>query len=356
MPVIRVQPEDFFVEETLLYPPSGRGNHTYLWVEKRLATTDGVARALARAVGVPVREIGYAGRKDRRAVTRQWFSVPELDLGRARELEVPSVRILEVERHPQRLRVGQLVGNRFELRVRQVAPEEAATASERLAEIEARGLANRFGRQRFGRHGDNVDQGLRILHSREVRGDRRHALLMIAAVQSAVFNRVLERRPFDELWQGDVALRHATGTTFLAQDPQRDAERLASFEISPTGPIFGTKMKRPRGAVAELEAAAMAELDLPSRGDLPLPRGLRLYGDRRSLRVRPREIALREADGDLVFTFTLPAGSYATVFMEELFPGGLDELRGDEDLSSDEATGDPGGEPADVLAEADEAH
>ncbi len=323
MPRIRSRPEDFLVEELPLYPPAGEGEHTYLWVEKRLRTTDQVARDLARAAGVSPREVGYAGRKDRIAVARQWFSVPGLDPERALALDLPGARVLEAIRHRHKLRTGHLRGNRFRLVVREVAEGEARRAGERLRLLLGRGLPNRFGEQRFGREGGNVEAGLAILRGGRVRGDRRRARLLVSAVQSEVFNRVLARRPWplDAVVEGDVAVVHARGGLFLVEEPEREAVRAAAFEVSATGPIFGRKMRRPGGEVAALEAAVMAELGLPGAEAVAPPRGIRLDGGRRPLRVRPEGLAWAWREGVLHLEFELPPGSYATVMMAELFSG-----------------------------------
>lgn len=326
MPRIRAEPEDFEVDEVLLFPPSGAGAHLYLQVEKRLLNTDDVARSLALALDLSRRDVGYAGRKDRLAVTRQWFSVPWDAAAGLEGWELAGARIVARDRHSEKLRVGQLRGNRFRLKVREVAEEAARRVGERLAELARRGMPNRFGRQRFGRDGKNVERGVEVLLSERVKGNRQTAWLMVSALQAAVFNRALELReaPLDALVPGDVAIVHATGETFLVAEPP-DPGRLERFEVSPTGPIFGTKMTWPRGETAELERRAMAELGLGDPRRLALPRGLKLFGDRRPLRVRPAGAASAWRDGALELEFQLPAGSYATVLLEELFPEGVDE-------------------------------
>lgn len=327
MPRIRSCPEDFIVDEVPLFPASGEGPHTYLWVEKRLATTDGVARDLARAAGVPVRDVGFAGRKDRAALTRQWYSVPELDPQSALALELPRARVLEAVRHRHKLRLGQLIGNRFQLVVREVDTAEAEQAERRLARLIERGMPNRFGLQRFGRERDNAEQGLAILHAGRLGRDRRHATLLVSALQSEVFNRVLAQRAdsYDRILAGDVAVVHASGGLFLVGDPAPEAMRAERFEISPTGPIFGVKMKRPAGEVAALEQTVMNEIGVGDLDAMRLPRGLHLDGTRRALRVRPEVSATVWDEGLLRLEVELPAGSYATVLLEELFPQGLDE-------------------------------
>lgn len=343
MPRIRVEPEDFVVEEEALYPPIGEGNHTHLWIEKRLRTTDGVARELAQAARVPAREVGYAGRKDRVAVTRQWFSVPELDPAAARSLELRGARVLDAVRHPHRLRVGQLRSNRFRLRVRDVDRAAAEAAGKRLDEMARHGMPNRFGQQRFGRDGANAERGAEILRRPSFHGDRRDALLMVSALQSAVFNQVLDERAgrLGRLLDGDVVVVHATGGHFVVRDLRADQSRAESFEVSPTGPIFGTKMLRPRGEAAALEAAVMERFGLPPLAALEVPRGLRVYGDRRSLRIRITDVRHEWSDGSLLLELTLPSGSFATVLVEELFPGRLEDASGG------------GGHPSE---DADEAH
>jgi len=192
---IRTEPEDFRVEELPLYPPSGEGEHTFVRVEKRLVTTEEVAKRLARAAGVGSRDVGYAGRKDRLAVATQWLSVPRLDPQRALDLRFEGVRVLEAVMHGHKLRTGQLRGNRFEIAVRGVDDETREAARARFAEIGRVGMANAFGSQRFGRAGQNVEMGARLLRGEIVSKDRRKARFAISALQSAVFNDVLASRP-----------------------------------------------------------------------------------------------------------------------------------------------------------------
>lgn len=330
MPQIRTTPEDFEVEELPLYPPSGEGQHTYLWIEKRLLNTDDVLRALCRTAGVTPREVGCAGRKDHRAKTRQWFSVPTQAAEKLSDFELKGAQILATTRHNERLRLGHLWGNRFRLVVRGVDEAGSRKVAEQLERLAERGMPNRFGNQRFGRDGQNAARGARLLQQDRLQGDRRGASLMISALQSAVFNRVLERRPVPiwELLPGDLVRVEGTGELLSVSDPAPYVDRLAAFEVSPTGPIFGEKMRRPGGAVAVLEAAAMTEFGLPVKDRLHVPRGLRLFGDRRPLRVRPCHArSIWSKDRSLLLEFELPAGSYATVMLEELFPDGVTEVK-----------------------------
>ncbi len=319
-PRLRESAEDFAVDEIPLYEPSGEGGHTFVRVEKRMRTTEEVARALARLAGVPSRDVGYAGRKDRVAVTRQWLSVPALEPERAREWSMDGVRVLSATRHPHKLKTGQLRGNRFDLVVRGVDPEAAKAAAERMDVLHRVGMPNRFGPQRFGADGGNPERGLEILTGRARPRDRRAARFAVSALQARVFNEVLRSRPspLDRLEIGDVAVLHGSGGWFWVEDLEAEQPRASRFEISPSGPIFGTRSPEPRGAVAERERSALAEAGIPPAEDWRLPRGLRLRGARRALRVRPDEPCVAVEGDALRLGFSLPAGSFASVLVEEL--------------------------------------
>ena len=328
-PRVREEPEDFFVDELPLYTACGVGDHTYVHVEKRLRTTEEVARLLARAAGARPRDVGYAGRKDRNAVTRQWFSVPGLDPRAACDLELPGVRILGADRHRNKLRTGHLRGNQFKLMVRGVSADRLERAEQAARELAATGMPNRFGAQRFGRDGNNAELGSALLRGEEPPGvgDRRERRFLVSALQSAVFNEVLGARtkPLDELEEGDVAMLHSSGGMFVVEDLARETERAHRFQISPTGPMYGTRLMLAEGAMGEREARVFERFGLPDPGELRTPRGLRLRGGRRPLRVPIGDLSLRtEGEGRLEISVTLPPGSYATVLLEELV-GDFDE-------------------------------
>jgi tRNA pseudouridine13 synthase len=181
-------------------------------------------------------------------------------------------------------------------------------------------MPNRFGVQRFGRDGDNAERGLALLCGRARPGDRRSARFLISALQSAVFNRVLSERPLElgRFERGDVAVVHASGGLFEVEDVARENQRADEFEISPTGPIFGQGEPEPSGAPGAREATARAALGVPPRSELRPPRGIRLPGSRRTLRIRPADLEL-EIEGEVLrVRFALPRGAFATVLLEEL--------------------------------------
>lgn len=307
---MRAEPEDFRVWERPAYEPCGSGPHRYFDLTKRGDSTPFALEGLARQLGVPLRDIGYAGLKDRHAVTTQRISLPaEADWTPAAD------RLTHLGLHTNKLKRGHLWGNRFEIRVRDVHPEGLARAQAIAARLETNGWANFYGVQRFSEN--NVEQGRRLLAGEKFRGPRWKADLMVASVQSELFNSYLRARIeagfFARILPGDVCAKLPAGGMFVGQ-PETEQERLERFEISYTGPIFGSRMRAAEGEAAELEARVLASAGL----DL---RSFRAPGSRR--RARLPFAGSVEADGaDLIFRFELPAGSYATVLLGEFMKSG----------------------------------
>jgi tRNA pseudouridine13 synthase len=321
----KLSPEDFEVEELPAYLPSGEGEHLFLWVEKRGRDTRELVRALAQAAGVPEGEVGAAGMKDRQAVTRQWLSVPARTEAKLAGFALEGVRVLHQARHGNKLRTGHLRGNRFRLRLRDV--RDAGAARESFAQLVARGLPNYFGEQRFGRAGDNAEQGRKLLLGERLarRPDRFQRKLYLSAFQSRLFNAALAQRlqagTFAAALLGDVLRKEETGGLFVCEAPEVDGPRVAAFEVSPAGPIFGPKMTRAAHAVAEAEAALLAAEGV-SMDDLKQRGGGETEGSRRAYRVRLGAPALEPEGGDFWLTFELPRGSYATEVLHELLKDG----------------------------------
>lgn len=318
---MRSTPEDFQVDELPAFEASGEGEHLLLDIRKRGANTVAVARQLAQWAGVPEMGVSYAGQKDRHAVTTQRFSVhlpkrvaPDLSL-----LESDEVHVLASTWHNRKLQRGALAGNRFRLVLRGVQGERA-DIGERLQAIAARGLPNWFGEQRFGRDGGNVPAALAMFAGRRVRKDQRS--MFLSAARSALFNRVLAARVEQGSWdgalEGEVWMLDGSRSVF-GPEPMSEAlaERLARFDIHPSGPLWGAGELRVTGAALELEQAALADEQA-----LALRAGLEQAGlkqERRALRLRPA--LMRHAwlqDDVLELSFALPPGCYATAVLHEL--------------------------------------
>lgn len=317
---LREQPEDFFVDEDLGFEPEGEGEHLFLRVEKRGANTAFVAAELARWAGVAPVAVGYAGLKDRHALTRQTFSV-QLPGRRAPDgwPEHPEYRVLSAARHRRKLPRGALAGNHFALRLRAVRGDREAI-DHRLQQIATRGVPNAFGAQRFGRDGDNLERARALFAGRRMR--REQASMLVSAARSAAFNAVLAARVRDGCWDeavaGEVFMLAGNRSVFGPQPLDESLrERCRDGDISPTGPLWGRGELRSSGRSRgyDLGAAALGPW---------LVEGLEKAGlrqERRALRVVPRALAWEWLDQDvpdLILRFGLPPGSYATVLLAEL--------------------------------------
>ncbi len=316
-------PEDFRVDEIAAYAPSGAGGHCFVRFEKAGLTTPDAVRALARALDADPSAAGTAGLKDRHAVTTQWASFERVDPGRALALgdALPGLRVLAAACHPHKLRTGHLHGNRFALRLPFAEPGDLERARAILARVERVGLPNYFGPQRFGAGGRNVARARRWLAlggpPPRARFERR---LLVSALQAALFNAVAAERVRDGLLDralpGDVLRKEDTGGLFSTTDLAEAERRVAAWEVSATGPMFGPEMRWPLEQALAREERALADAGLARE---QLARFGKLgAGARRPLRVRPAAIALREATGSLELDVELPPGSYATVLLAEL--------------------------------------
>lgn len=378
---IKQDPADFIVEEIPLYPPCGAGEHLYLEIEKQGMTTLELLRRLARAFELRERDLGYAGLKDARARTRQWVSLPGVRLEQHGAFQAPGVRVLRAEYHRNKLRLGHLAGNRFRIRVREVDESAVDTARDVLHVLEQVGVPNFFGAQRYGvlrnSHligrallaGDFAEAARQIIGDpdliREPRwqqaarcfrdGDpagtlanlpgshaderrlvaalqagrdaraavlafpRRKLRLFLSACQSWLFDRLVAMRlaSLDLLWPGDLAYLHGKGACFLVEDPAAEQPRAERFEISPSGPLYGAKVRLAGGQAGLLEQSLLDAAGL-SLESFRLPDGLSMEGERRPLRVPLGQPAAAYVDGALQLEFSLPRGSYATSVLREL--------------------------------------
>jgi len=366
----------FDVTELPSYEPAGSGEHVYVWIEKENLDSDQVVDALCVATGRAPRDIGYAGRKDRVAIARQWFSIRGAGEAALARLVAPAgarISVLEVSRDRSKLRLGQLLGNRFRLGVDTGGDTGALEVLRaRLERLTQFGVINRFGAQRFGTAGTNVaiarawatgdvsraaslcidpsgqwkpgeslPVGFRPGPAGRVLGALRRApddaagalraagprfaKLIASAAQSAVFNAVLDARSgaglLHTLRAGDVARRRVGGLfRCLADDVEALNARAApgTLEIAVTGPLPGFEMYAPSAAVAAeervwSESAGVDWRFFAAGGPLSSP------GDRRALIAEFLEPPEISADGDVLWLrLALPAGSYATEALTQI--------------------------------------
>lgn len=318
---IKTGPEEFLVEEVPLYPFSGKGDHLLVKVEKVEVSTLDVVRLFCEVLGVSQKEVGYAGMKDRMAVTRQWFSLPgtKVDEKRLSALETLGFRVLEVTRHTNKLRVGRLKGNRFRIVVRDVVPDALERAWAKLEVIMAQGMPNYYHCQRWGRDAQNVKQGVELLRKgKKGRAFPYDARLLVSAVSAGLFNEYLDWR-IDQGWfvealKGDIAKKRETGGLFIVEDADVETRRLRAGEIDITGPIYGSKLWMAQGVPGEREEELLKEVGLTLESFRPF----KSPGTRRPLRVMPQDVEVEQEGANLILSFFLSAGSYATVLLEEL--------------------------------------
>lgn len=310
------------VEEIPAYTPSGEGEHLFVFVEKRGVSTMRAAERLAEMAGCAPRDVGYAGLKDRHATTRQWFSLP-VGGGELTPLDPlgDDLVVLEAARHGNKLKLGHLRGNRFEIDL-PCAEGAVEDVRSNLTELARAGVPNYFGAQRFGSEGRNLEKGLAILRGNPARAKRRLRKpllrLLLSSVQSEVFNRVLAARieSIDRVESGDIAFLHANGACFLVDDALEARPRCAKFEISPTGPLPGPKTMTAAGEQAALEARVLEQLEIEPEQFRAFPSN---HGERRPLRTRLTKPSVEHDGARLRIGFELDRGSFATTVLGELF-------------------------------------
>jgi tRNA pseudouridine13 synthase len=321
--VLRSSPEDFEVDEILGFAASGAGPHALLRVRKRGANTEWVARELARTAGCKPFEVGFAGLKDRNAVTTQSFTVPR---GRRAAAEFvgfhgEGFEVVAAAEHQRKLPRGALEANRFAITVRQVSGDTQALG-ERLARIGVGGVPNYFGAQRFGRDAGNLEQVLRAAADGSRgrrRGPRYREGFMLSAARSVIFNAMLaarvEQGSWNQLLAGDVANLDGRGSVFAVETADAElAQRCDALEIHPTAPLVGAGESLARGGVLELEEEITARF--PEA--LAVIRAERMNAERRATRIRVRDLE-HELHGDVLhLRFALTAGSFATTVLREI--------------------------------------
>jgi len=326
---IKSDPSHFVVEEIPLYEPEGEGEHIYVCLTREGSTTGYIRKQLAQIFGLKEVEIGYAGMKDKYARSTQTFSLQLHNINenevRDRIMDNLPVEIKYVKRHKNKLRVGHLIGNKFEIVLKTSQPDAYENAIKIKDELIKIGIPNFYGVQRFGIHSDNALRGKEVLMGKST---RKHWLdnFLLSAYQSALFNRWLTRRInngwYNTLLKGDIAKKTDTGGLFEVQDENTEIPRFLNREITYTGPIYGSKMMEPNGIPGELEKEILDQENL-SIGQF---KKAKLEGTRRPAQIYLNNISITRHDLGLRFEFSLPKGSYATVLLREFTKTDSDEL------------------------------
>lgn len=318
--LLRSLPEDFYVVEDLGYEPDGEGEHHYLYIQKRGENTDWVAKQLAHFCQVSPKDVAYAGKKDRHAVTEQWFSVHLPGSRRTLNWDLfggDTINVLRSSKHRRKIKLGHLRGNRFEILLRDV---------DNLSDLQARvdcvrnGVPNYFGEQRFGRNFSNLYSGLSMLAGEIQERQRNKRGMYISALRSYVFNRMISGRLsqgcWDSLLEGDVLIEDYTQK--VQRYDVQNIEQTALFEsldLHQTAAMWGKGDLYSEGVVEVFEQSIASRFPDITTGLETL--GLRQ--ERRSIRLIPRNLEFTlKGENMCRVAFDLPSGSFATSVLREL--------------------------------------
>ncbi|MEA2047173.1 MAG: tRNA pseudouridine(13) synthase TruD [Campylobacterota bacterium] len=330
---------DFTVEEIPLYPFSGEGEHLVLYVRKKDLTTWEMLDILSNHVGIRRRDMGYAGLKDKHAMTLQYVSVLALHEEKLKAFTHEKIKILSMVRHSNKIRVGHLKGNRFNIRLKKVLGVQKDKLDSVLKWIKANGVPNYFGNQRFGVEGDNWEEGKKLCEGTLKMRDRKTREFLIGSYQSYLFNQWLSRRMelnhlletfteneaeevmglpqgslkgtksqpnFFKLVEGDVMMHYPYGRLFNVENLEEEAKRFMQKDIMPAGLLPGKKTKHAQGSAGIIEA--------------PFIKEIMLNGARRYAWIEVTEISKNyvEEKAQYELSFVLPKGCYATNVLDVL--------------------------------------
>lgn len=317
---IKVEPDRFVVREIPAYEPSGEGEHIFVSLTRAGWNTHDLQRRLAQLFDLHPNDVGYAGRKDKQALVTQTFSLPLRLLDPAEVAEriagELAMTVHWARRNRNKLKPGHLRGNHFGIVIEGVAAGALEQAALIARALQARGVPNYYGAQRFGTDGDNAARGRAALLGQ---GPRQQWLrrFMLSAYQSGLFNRYLaariERGWFDRLLAGDLAKKTDTGGLFVVEDVAAEQPRYGSGAITFTGPIYGARMKWAEGEPGALEREILAADEIA----VEHLKAARLEGSRRSGRIELADLVVEEHPLGLRLSFSLPAGAYATMVIRE---------------------------------------
>jgi len=312
---------DFIVREVLSFEPEGKGTHAFLYIEKINTNTEWLIRQLARFAGVEARNIGYAGLKDRNAVTYQWLSVnlegieePDWD-----DFDVPACKIIKKTYHRKKLKRGTIKYNHFQIVLRGIEQKYCSDMDLRIHQIKHSGVPNYFAQQRFGHDYNNLLRAItwfkdgRKIKKRVERG------MVLSAARSMVFNQMLSQRIKTTGWlkllTGEVMMLNGTHSVFSADVIDDDIlDRFAQNDIHPSSVLWG------KGALSSTQQLLMLEQEI-SENLSGWCRGLEEQGlkqARRAARLLPEDLSINHAPGQSILSFSLPSGCYATTLLREI--------------------------------------
>ena len=338
--------KDFIVDEVPLYSWSGEGEHLVLKIRKRELTTWEMIAIVSKILGVPRRDIGFAGLKDKHGMTMQFISIPRKFEKEFSKLDnEKSLKILEKHYHKNKIKLGHLKGNKFFIRLKKVNPATATIISEAVKNIDKFGIPNFFGYQRFGIDKKNYLIGKEIIEGKTNLRDKNKKRLFVSAYQSFIFNNWLSKRiqfsrlidnfseeelpqvfknlnlklkypqflksqkhPF-KILVGENMLHYPFGKGFevLPDEVEEAVKRFEERDSVPSGILIGKKARTSKEDAFLFEEPILEDIQL-------------VNGERRYAWVFPKDLEgkYREKDFWFELNFFLPKGSYATTLLEEI--------------------------------------
>ena len=334
---------DFIVDEIPLYEFTGEGEHLIVHVRKKDMTTWEMITAIAKYCKIKQRDIGYAGLKDKHAMTMQYISI--LAKGNEEKLKTfnhDKIKILSTTRHNNKIRTGHLKGNHFKVRLKKVLGVQKDKLDSVVKWVKKNGVPNYFGNQRFGNHGDNWKEGKSIVEGTLKMRDRKTRTFLINAYQSYLFNNWLSKRielsmlleafseadsekvfelpkgslagtkkqaHFFKVLEGDLMMHYPFGRVFELESLEEESKRFSEFDIAPSGLLAGTRVSRTTKTSELLEKNYDEEID---------ENGARRYA---WIKVTDVKKTYVEEKAHYELEFSLPKGSYATNVLDVLRGG-----------------------------------
>lgn len=331
--------DDFVVNEVPLYEFSNEGEHLILKLRKKdLATWDAI-EILANYLKCSTREFGYAGLKDKNAMTVQHISIHRKYEDALKSFSHENIKILETTYHNNKIKIGHLKGNNFFIRLKRVGLVEKQKIEEAFSKIAVFGMPNYFGFQRFGIDGENYKKGKQIVEGTLKERNRNLNQMFINAYQSYLFNAWLSKRieisklieafepkeifeklnlPLDEVKRakkqphpfkiltGDLLSHYPFGKIFIIDDLETESQKFFEKDRVPTGLLCGKRVKKSEGLAYGIEK----DFEVQMSED----------GARRFAFVFPENLQsnYKEDKNHMELSFYLPKGSYATELIAEI--------------------------------------
>lgn len=321
---IRAVPQDFQVFEHLSFDLTGEGEHVYCQIRKTGLATLAIVERLAKFAGISQRDIGYAGLKDKYAVTTQWFSLylPKKPDIRWADFNSEQIEVLHVCRHERKCRIGALTHNSFEIIVRKLTLHTALEA--RIESLVKTGMPNYFGEQRFGRDRDNLNKIKQFFNKEITVQNRKKRGLYYSSARSWLFNLLLSERVSRNAYanpvNGDVMqLVGKRGYFSIDHVDDEIMQRVQAREIVPAGPLIGVGDHHVSADAQAIESPILDEWAHFCEG--LNDHGLELMYRPYTVFIDDMRYEFIESDA-LKLCFDLPRGAYATSLLRELVISG----------------------------------